>query len=118
MKMKFYFISCILLIASFIGTSEASLFRREYDVVLDATPIHVKPIESGVPIDAIEQELETSGEAKAIVLFKINRVIRGEFTMLKRGGPSKLEQFQRALNDKNILKVATLNFEDPEAATL
>ncbi|MBI4430358.1 MAG: hypothetical protein HY587_01430 [Candidatus Omnitrophica bacterium] len=87
---------------------------REYDVVLDATPIYVKPIESGETVDAIEQELETSGKPAAVVLFKINRVILGEFTLLKRGGPSKLEQFQQALQDKDILKVATLNFEDPE----
>ena len=128
MKIKHYFTSYVVIptvltclasgTLSFFGSSEASLFRREYDVVLDATPIYVKPVTSGVTVDAIEQELETLGEPKAVVLFKINRVILGEFTLLKNGGPSKLEQLQQALQDKNILKAATLNFEDPEKTTV
>lgn len=101
---------------SHAGVRDSALFVQGADVVLKGTLIGIKAIEPGAVVDAVEKG---NGEftPTAEVLFKIDRVVKGEYTKFKVGGPAKLDQLNQALRDKNILKVATLDFTDPDRST-
>ncbi len=55
---------------------------------------------------------KTPGRYK--VLFHIDKVVKGEFSKSKLGGPSALEQAKDAAKNKEILKLLTLDFSNPE----
>ncbi|MDD5217859.1 MAG: hypothetical protein PHN49_08855 [Candidatus Omnitrophica bacterium] len=88
--------------------------KKNADVVLDATPFLVKPFEIKSVVDAIEGEPEKAGIPKAVVEFKINRVLKGDFTKVKTGGPSRFAQAQDAAQKHQFLKIATLDFSNPD----
>ena len=98
------------------GIRDSALFVKGADIVLKGKIIGIKTIGPGAVVDAVEKNAEAS-HPTAVVQFKIDRVVKGEFTKFKEGGPAKLEQLNQALRDKNILKVATLDFTDPEKET-
>lgn len=84
------------------------------DVVLDVTPIRVKPLKEGKGVDALEKSPEEVGPSAMIVIFRINRVLRGELAPLKTKELSLWEQAKEAADDKNILKLVTMDFHRPE----
>ncbi|HTL47830.1 MAG TPA: hypothetical protein VL688_07180 [Verrucomicrobiae bacterium] len=87
---------------------------RAYDAVLRVTPIRVKPIEKGASIDAIEQKLENEGWPTAVVVFRVDKVVSGEFNKVKVRNASRWDQAREAGKNKNILKILTLDFDKPE----
>lgn len=97
------------------GYTPVSLSHRDYDVVLEAIAIQVKPLMANSTVDAIDLSLKESGDMNAIVIFKIQEVLEGEFTKEKAGGPSKLAQLGEAASEKQILKLLTLDFKDPNS---
>ncbi len=82
-------------------------------VVLDVTPIHVKPMKEGKSVDALEKLPEEMGTSAMIVVFRINRVLRGELSKLKNRELSLWDQAKSAADDKNILKLVTMDFHRP-----
>jgi len=84
------------------------------NVVLDVTPIRVKPLKEGKGVDALEKPPEEMGPSAMIVVFRINRVLRGELATMKPLNLSLLDQAKDAANDKNILKLVTMDFKRPE----
>ena len=84
------------------------------DVVLDAVPIRVKPFKAGKGVDALEKLPEEIGPSAMIVVFRINRVLRGELEMIKPKELSFWDQAKDAADDKNILKLVTMDFHRPE----
>ena len=84
------------------------------DVTLDVTPIRVKPLKEGKGVDALEKPPEEMGPSAMIVVFRINRVLRGELTPLKTAELSFWDQAKEAADDKNILKLVTMDFHRPE----
>ena len=98
------------------GIKDSSLFVKGADIILKGKAIGIKAIAPGTVVDAVEKNAEAS-HPTAVIQFKIDRVVKGEYTKFKEGGPAKLEQLNQALRDKNILKVATLDFTDPEKET-
>ncbi len=83
-------------------------------VVLDVTPIRVKPLKEGKGVDALERPPEEMGPSAMIVVFRINRVLRGELTAIKPKNLSVWDQAKDAADDKNILKLVTMDFKRPE----
>ncbi len=113
--LKTFLCLTILLLSSsygFAGLKDSALIKQGSDVVLEATLLQVKAIGPGTVVDAIEKDSEAMPPT-AVVLFKIDRVVKGEFTKRKVGGPSKFQQGKEALHQANILKMATLDFTDP-----
>ena len=104
--MRFIFLPALFLLASC-----ASLPKGHYDAVLDAVPYSVKKIEPGAVTDAVAGASQASIEpADAIVSFRVNRVLRGEF-LAPRGGRTKLQQMGESFKNKDYLEV--LNYKDP-----
>jgi hypothetical protein len=83
-------------------------------VVLDVTPIRVKPLKEGKGADALEKLPEELGPSAMIVVFRITRVLRGELYKLKSRELSLWDQAKDAVDDKNILKLVTMDFHRPE----
>jgi hypothetical protein len=84
------------------------------NVVLDVTPIRVKPLKEGKGVDALEKPPGEMGPSAMIVVFRINRIVRGELAPLKTKELSVWDQAKDAADDKNILKLVTMDFHRPE----
>jgi hypothetical protein len=84
------------------------------DVVLNVTPIRVKPLKEGKGVDALEKLPEEMGSSTMIVVFRINRVLLGELAPIKTKELSLWDQAKDAAGDKNILKLITMDFHRPE----
>ena len=84
------------------------------DVVLDVTPIRVKPLKDGKGVDALEKPPEEMGPSAMIVVFRINRISRGELATVKTKELSLLDQAKDAVDEKNVLKLVTMDFHRPE----
>ena len=86
------------------------------NIVLDVTPVRVKPLKQGKTVDALERSPEEMGSAAMVVVFRINRVLRGDLKPVKVNELSTWDQAKDAADDKNILKLITMDFKRPEEA--
>lgn len=85
------------------------------DVVLFATPIAVRAPTSETAIDALERSPDVMGSTWKVVVFRIERVVKGNFKPLRvKKGPSAMDQAKEASKEKNILKLLTMDFERPD----
>ncbi len=84
------------------------------DVVLDVTPIRVKPLKEGGGVDVLEKSPEEMGSSAMVVVFRINRVVRGELAPIKTKELSVLDQMKDAADEKEFLKLVTMDFHRPE----
>ncbi|MBP9865453.1 MAG: hypothetical protein KBC91_03510 [Candidatus Omnitrophica bacterium] len=89
-----------------------ALFKQA-DVVLEVIPLRARPIERGVSVDAVESDPARLALAEAVVSFKIRRVLKGEWLKDRVGGPTRLEQLEKAVRKKDYTKILTLNLSDP-----
>ena len=87
------------------------------NVVLDAIPIRVKPLKESKGVDALEKLPEEMGPSSMVVVFRVNRVLRGELRAVKTNDLSLWDQVKDAAGDKNILKLVTMDFHRPEEET-
>ncbi len=102
--MMFGFCSC----AQFHSTSTP---RQEPDVVVLVSPVSVKSLQGKPVVDAIENP-ENAATPKALVLFKIERVLRGTIPQIKSGGSSKMDQAKEAFSNREYFKIITADFSD------
>lgn len=84
------------------------------DVILEVSPIGVSSLSGSSSVDVLGQDPQSFDEKAAVVQFKIEQVKKGEFTKVKAGGPSKFEQAKQAAKEGQVLKLLTLDFENPE----
>ena len=84
------------------------------NVVLDATPIRVKPLKASKGVDALEKSPEEMGPSARVVVFRINRVLRGELAPIQMNELSLMDQAKDAAGDKDFLKLVTMDFKRPE----
>jgi len=91
-----------------------ALFKQA-DVVLEVIPLRARPIERGVSVDAVENDSARLALAEAVVSFKIRRVLKGEWIKERVGGPTRLEQLEKAARKKDYMKILSLNLSDPNA---
>lgn len=85
-------------------------------MVLDVTPIRVHPLKAGKTVDALEKPPEEISPSAKVVIFRINRVLRGNLKPVKINELSLWNQAKDATEDKNILKLVTMDFKKPEEA--
>ena len=118
--MKQFSFSCVLLFAFMLSAcshlpagGSDTLSRKDYDVSLRAVPIGAMELSGPQTVDAIDLDPEKSRKAKVVVQFLIERVLVGEFTTVQEQGLSKIEQLKEAVRNRNLLKVVTLNLDDP-----
>lgn len=115
MNRKLLFLILGMVCAAGCASLPASYDRgTKADVVLTAAPIRVKMFEAGMAADVIEGDPSQLGFVKTLVVFRVNEVLRGKLPMAARGGQSKGEQAVQAVRKKEILKLLTLDFEDPD----
>jgi len=84
------------------------------DVVLLVTPLRVKPIEAGASLDAIEGMTPETLWPTAVAVFKVDRVLKGQFNRTRAGGPSEWQQLADHAKKKNVLGLLTLDTQDPD----
>ncbi len=87
--------------------------RAQQDIVILASPIRVKPLQARAVVDAIENP-KNSAEPTAMIVFKIERVLKGTIPKIKAGGESKWEQTSKAFGDHDYLKLITSDFSNPD----
>lgn len=116
MKIKIFPLIPVLILAISLGPALPALAKEEAgfksldinakpDVVLDATPIRVKPIQPGSVSDAIENlEGDLSGLA-ANVYFQIEDVVEGKLAPVRIEPPSKTSQMKEHFQNKEFLKI-------------
>lgn len=119
-KTTILFFPLVLLLFFLSGVSAADTPSREgspqlrEDVVLDAVPVRVKALKDGKTVDALEKLPEEMGAASQAVIFRIHRVLRGELQKVKMPSLSVWDQAKSAAEDKNVLKLVTMDFKRPE----
>ena len=77
------------------------------DVVLDVTPIRVKPIKPGSVSDAIENLAGDLSGLSANVYFQIEDVVEGKLAPIRIEPPSKTSQMKDHFKNKEFLKIIT-----------
>lgn len=88
--------------------------ESEFDVGVEAVAVRVKSLGPKTIIDAVENDPVNRANPQAVVSFRILRVFRGELGKMTVGGPSKYEQMKAAAQEREILKLVTLDFENPD----
>jgi|GEM_PF-1409045 len=88
--------------------------ESEFDVGVEAVAVRVKSLGTKTIIDAVENDPVNRANPQAVVSFRILRVFRGELGMMTVGGPSKYEQMKDSAQKREILKLVTLDFENPD----
>ena len=114
-KLGFMFVLSAVVLSScaHLPQRKALLSSDHYDVILEATPFKVKGITSGSVVDVVEEGLDQVGFDSAVVSFKIEKVLRGEFTKVKFAGPSRFQQMKDAARDRDFWKIIKSDFSDP-----
>ena len=84
------------------------------DVVLVAIPIRAKSILSGGTINALEKPAQEMPAAWTSVVFRVEKILRGEFKLPKGQELSLWDNMKDAADDKNVLKLLTMDFEKPD----
>jgi hypothetical protein len=84
------------------------------DVVLIAIPIRAKNIMAGGTINALERPAAEMPPAWTAVVFHVERILTGTFKIPKDQEISLWGQMKDATEDKNILKLLTMDFDKPE----
>jgi len=93
---------------------EGVLTDEKSDVVLLAVPFKVSTVAHDDVIDAVEAESTGEGPRNMVVMFEIEKVIKGDFTRIEVGGPGKMAQAQQAVKSRNLWQILTLDFSDPD----
>lgn len=88
--------------------------ESEFDVGVEAIAVRVKSLSPKTVIDAVENDPVNRANPQAVVSFRILRVFRGELGKMTVAGPSKYEQMKKAAQEREILKLVTLDFENPD----
>ena len=113
-----FFILAVVFSSCAQVSGKRTLFSSgDYDVVLEATPFKVKGVTSESVVDAVEEGLNEVGFDSAVVLFEINKVLVGEFTQVRAGGASRLQQMKDAAHDGDFWKIIKSDFTDPNELT-
>ena len=99
---------------SVAGLNGETISGADYDTVLRVVPVSVKPLGVTRTFDAIESGDEAIELFDKKVVFEIDEVLLGEYVKIKRGGPSKFEQMKESTEEKDFMKVLTLDYKDPE----
>ncbi len=89
-----------------------ALFKQA-DVVMEVIPLRARPMERGAAVDAVENDPARLALAEAIVSFKIRRVLKGEWIKDRVGGPTRLQQLEKAVRKKDYTKILSLDLSDP-----
>jgi hypothetical protein len=87
------------------------------DVILEVTPISVKYFGIDSSVDAIEEGHGKISETADVVLFSIEKCLRGEFTRVSTGGSSKMDQAQEAFKNQEYLKILIMDFQQNKEMT-
>ena len=103
----------LILLAGCTASGKGAPARKEFDVAMIATPLSGKEMPSSSVIDAIENTPEALQQARYIISFRIDRVLIGELSKEKVGGPSRFDQAVDAAQEKKLLKILTLDFQNP-----
>ncbi len=110
----FFFCPAAFLIANPVPVPSSDNENLKADVVLLALPVVVKtPLEERT-VDALERSPETMPADWKIVVFRIERVLKGRFKTLKGQDASLWSQMKDAAGEKDLLKLATMDFEKPD----
>ena len=83
------------------------------DIELIAIPIRARSIKAGGTIDALEKAPAEMPPVWTAVIFRVERIGKGEFKVPKGQELTLLDQMKDAADDKNFLKLLTMDFERP-----
>ncbi len=83
------------------------------DLTLVASPIWARSIKAGGTVNALEKPADEMPPVWTSVLFRVEKVLSGEFKIPKSQEISLWSQMKDAAEDKNLLKLLTMDFEKP-----
>ncbi len=83
------------------------------DVTLVAVPIRARSIKARGTINALEKPAAEMPPVWTAVVFRVERITRGEFKTPKDQEIGLMDQMKEAAGDKQVLKLLTMDFERP-----
>lgn len=83
------------------------------DVVLEVTPIRARSILARGTVNALEKPAAEMPPVWTAVIFRVERILSGDFKVPKNEEQSLLSQMKDAADDKNFLRLATMDFKRP-----
>lgn len=110
--MRFFFalltISCLWGATGVFGADPGA------EVVLVAIPIRARNIMAGGTVNALEKPAAEMPAAWTSVLFRVERILSGDFKAPKEQELTLWDQMKDASEDKDILKLLAMDFEKPD----
>ena len=94
-----------------IAKAEAKPLKA--DIELIAIPIRARSIKAGGTVDALEKSAVEMPPVWTAVIFRVESVRKGEFKLAKNQEITLLDQVKDAADEKNFLKLLTMDFEKP-----
>ncbi len=122
MRRYFFLISVVFLCAVPLCAGETAIDKvaaggrskpLKANVTLIAVPVRAKSIKARGTINALEKPASEMPPAWTAVVFRVERVVRGEFKTPKDQEITLMDQMKDAAGDKNFLKLLTMDFERP-----
>lgn len=107
--MRFFF--ALLMFFCFWGTSELTLADLRRDAILVVVPIRAKSILAGGTVNALEKPAAEMPPVWTSVIFRVERVMSGDFKVPKAQELTLWDQMKDAAENKNILKLLAMDFE-------
>lgn len=113
-----FWLLCFPLFAAETTVSEnpstAVVKPLKVDVSLIAIPIRARSIKAGGTIEVLEKPAAELPPVWTAVIFRVERILRGELKIPKSQEISLWSQMKDAADDKNILKILAMDFEKPD----
>ena len=109
-KLPIYF--CWMILSAglvFAGTGSEKSFKT--DVILDVVPIKARSILAGRAVDALEKPPAEMPAAWTAVVFRIERVLSGDFETVIVKEPSLRDQMKKAAEEKQFWKFLIMDFK-------
>jgi hypothetical protein len=83
------------------------------DVTLIAVPVRARSIKARGTINALEKPAAEMPPVWTAVVFRVERIVSGDFKVPKGQEVTLLDQMKDAAGDKKFLKLLTMDFERP-----
>lgn len=93
--------------------SKPAIKPLKADITLIAVPVRARSIKARGTINALEKPAAEMPPVWTAVIFRVERIVSGDFKVPKGQEVTLLDQMKDAAGDKKFLKFLTMDFERP-----
>lgn len=111
MKHTLVLVSFLLLAPSLFAAETTTVKPFKTDVILEVVPIKARSILAGGTVDALEKPPAEMPPVWTAVVFRIEKVLMGDFEKVVIEEPSLTDQMKKAVKEKEFWKFLIMDFE-------